>query len=55
MITYRVTYENRIEGQKMANVKVFQYCTIQAPDIKTALTIFESQFCWECVKIQKIK
>lgn len=57
MATYRVTYENRIESKKsnIKDIQIFQYCTIKAKDIKTALEIFESTFCWEAVKIQKIQ
>ena len=56
MATYRITYENKIESKKsgIKEVQIFQYVTIKAPDIKTALITFENQFCWEAVKIQKI-
>lgn len=56
MATYRITYENKIESKKsgIKGVQIFQYCTIKAPDIKTALIAFENEFCWEAVKIQKI-
>ena len=54
--TYRITYENQIESHKstIKGVRIFQYCTIKAPDIQTALEIFEIKFCWEAVKVQKI-
>lgn len=57
MHTYRITYENCIESKKsgLKGVQIFQYCTIKAPDIKTALEIFENEFVWEAVKIQKIQ
>lgn len=56
MATYRITYENPLESKKstIKGVRIFQYCTIKANDIKTALIAFENQFCWEAVKIQKI-
>lgn len=54
MNTYRVTYENPIKSKEIENIKIFQYCTIIAHDMQTALQIFEDNFCWECVKIQKI-
>jgi len=56
MPTYRITYQNPIESKKntIKEVQIFQYVTIKAPDIKTALVTFENQFCWEAVKIQKI-
>lgn len=56
MNTYRITYENKIESKKSGKleIQIFQYCTIKARDIKTALEVFENQFCWEAVKIQKI-
>lgn len=55
MATYRITYENKAESQKIEGIKIFQYCTIEAPTIGMALNTFEKQFCWEAVKIQKIK
>lgn len=57
MHTYRITYENKIESKKsgLKGVQIFQYCTIKAKDIKTALEIFENEFVWEAVKIQKIQ
>lgn len=56
MATYRITYENTTESKKspIKGVQIFQYVTIKAPDIKTALITFENEFCWEAVKIQKI-
>lgn len=54
--TYKITYENKTESQKsrIKGVRIFQYVTIKAPNIKTALEVFEETFCWEAVKIQKI-
>lgn len=56
MATYRITYENKTESKKsgIKDIQIFQYVTIKAPDIKTALNTFEKKFCWEAVKIQKI-
>lgn len=56
MATYRITYENKTESKKsgIKDIQIFQYCTIKANDIKTALQIFENTFCWEAVKVQKI-
>lgn len=56
MFTYRITYENKTESKKstIKGVRIFQYVTIQAPNILSALIAFESQFCWEAIKIQKI-
>ena len=56
MTTYRITYENTIESKKstIKGVQIFQYVTIKAPNILSALQIFEDKFCWEAVKIQKI-
>ena len=56
MHTYRITYENKTESKKsnIKGVQIFQYTTIKAPNIKTALQVFENTFCWEAVKIQKI-
>lgn len=56
MATYRITYENTTESKKstIKGVQIFQYVTIKAPNILSALQIFESEFCWEAVKIQKI-
>ena len=56
MHTYKITYENKAESLKsnIKGVQIFQYVTIKAPNIKTALETFENSFCWEAVKIQKI-
>lgn len=56
MHTYKITYENKTESKKstIEGIRIFQYVTIKAPNIKTALQIFEDSFCWEAVKIQKI-
>lgn len=53
MHTYRVTYKNPVEVKK-TNIEIYQYCTIKAKNMAHAIEIFDKEFCWEAVKVQKI-